>query len=90
MGRLAEELAGLEVEDPLVGGRAVRADEGALGGPAVGDGQLVEVVVAGLARRQEDDRHVHHDVDEQAVGARGTTGGTAPGVEPQRQGPARP
>ena len=64
----AEERAGLEVEDPLVRGAAVGADERPLGRPAVGDGQVVQGAVAGLAGGVEDDRHVHHDVDEQALG----------------------
>ena len=35
----------------------------------MGDGQVVQVAVAGLASRVKNERHVHHDVDEQALGA---------------------
>ena len=46
---------------------AIGADERPLGRAAVGDGQLVKVAVAGLAGGVEDERDVHHDVDEQAL-----------------------
>ena len=87
MGRLAEECAGLGVEDPLVRRAAVGADERPLGRPAVGDGQVVQGLVAGLAGGVEDDRHVHHDVDEQALGRDERAEVSPLGVEPQRQGP---
>ena len=85
MGGLAEKLAGLGVEDAFVGGRAVGADERPLGGPAVRDGQVVERLVAGLARGVEDQRHVHHDVDEQALGRDERAEVLPLRVEPQRQ-----
>ena len=68
MGRLPQERAGLGVEDPFVGRRAVGTDQGPLGGAAVGDRQVVQVLVARLAGGVKDERHVHHDVDEQALG----------------------
>ena len=68
LGRLAEERAGLQVEDPLVRRAAVGVDERPLGGPAVRDGQVVERLVARLARGVEDRRHVHHEIEEQALG----------------------
>ena len=41
-----------EVENPLVGRRAVGPDEGPLGGAAVGDRQVIQVAIAGLAQRR--------------------------------------
>ena len=67
MGRLAEEPAGLQVEDPLMGRRAIGTNQRGLGGPAMADGQSVKRPVVARRRSLENERHVHHDVDEQAL-----------------------
>src|SRR5262249_38725465 len=66
VGRLAKEFAGPEVEDALVGGAAVAADEIAAGGQAVVGGASEQIGVAGFVGSVEDDTDVHHDVDEAA------------------------
>ena len=59
--------AGLKVEDAFVGGGAVGADDLVAGGAAVGGGDAQQLGVARLVGGVEDDRHVHHDVDEQRI-----------------------
>ena len=67
MGGLAQEFAGFQVEDAFVRGAAVAPDQIAAGGQAVAVGGLPQLLVIGLLRRVEDDRHVHHNVDEEAL-----------------------
>ncbi len=67
VGGLAQELARLQVEDALVGGAAVAAHQIAARGQAVLVGDAPQILVAGLEGGVEDDAHVHHDVDEEAL-----------------------
>jgi hypothetical protein len=88
LGRLLAERARGQVEDRLVGGAAVAADEVPPRRQAVLDRDARELGVPGALGGVEDDADVHHDVDEQAVGGQEAAQVPALVVEPQRHGPS--
>src|SRR5262249_24449334 len=61
--------AGLEVEQALVRGAAVGADEVKLRRPAMFECDVPQRRVAGSVGRVDDNADVHHYVDEQRLGA---------------------
>src|SRR5207302_3924417 len=64
---LAQELAGVQVEDALVRDAAVTPNQEAAGGQAVLVSDAGQVRIPSPRRGMEDDADVHHDVDEEAV-----------------------
>src|SRR5215213_2540380 len=69
VGRLAQELAVLQFEYAFVGSAAVAAHEVPSRRQAVFARFPEQVPVAGPIGCVKDDAHVHHDVDETAVGS---------------------
>ncbi len=64
----AEKGSGLQIEQAFLGGGAVGADDLVAGGAAMGRGDAEELRIAGFLGCIKNDRHVHHDVDEQRIG----------------------
>ena len=64
---LAQELAGLQIENPFLRRGAVAAHQKAARGQAVAQRDVAQPAIARLARGIEDDPDVHHDVDEERI-----------------------
>ena len=88
MRGLAEELAGIGVEYAFLRGRSVAAHQHSSRGMGMAHGDVPQPPVSGFARREENQRHVHHDVDEQRVVGDEGAQVLALFLEARRQSPA--
>jgi len=64
---LAQKLAGVGIENPLVRGGTVAPHQHPPGGQRVAQRNVAQFTVAALARRIKNDADVHHGVDEQRI-----------------------
>src|ERR1700736_2313430 len=69
MGGLSQKFAGFKIENSLVRGAAIPANQVSASRQAMLDAYVEQLLILSLFCRVEDDRDVHHDIDEQAFGS---------------------
>ena len=64
---LAQEFAGVSIENSFLRGGSVAPHQHAPRGVRMAHGDIAQPPVAGFPRGEKDNPHIHHDVDEQRI-----------------------